>query len=151
MKIGGIAILAVRGMEEVVTALEQLKPQGSLIRIARFEPINVTLPFREEGYKHVTVRMLKLPRVLPLPRGKEAMSYRVAAIDIHKNVVMVVVATAAQEVEDPTAEALEFECRRFGTGHSERMQLVSWLGGATGDRSGDGKYGASTGSQCGWN
>jgi transposase len=55
------------------------------------------------------------------------MSYRVAAIDIHKNVLMVVVATGANEVNDPTAEALEFECRRFGTGHNERLQLVSWL------------------------
>jgi transposase len=55
------------------------------------------------------------------------MSYRVAAIDIHKNVLMVVIASGANEVDDPIGEALEFECRRFGTGHSERMQLVSWL------------------------
>lgn len=55
------------------------------------------------------------------------MFYRLAAIDIHKNVLMVVVATAASEVDDAIGEALEFECRRFGTGHSERMQLVSWL------------------------
>jgi transposase len=55
------------------------------------------------------------------------MSYRVAAIDIHKKVLMVVVATAANEVEDATGEALEFECRRFGTCHSERMHVVSWL------------------------
>jgi hypothetical protein len=55
------------------------------------------------------------------------MSYRVAAIDIHKSVLMVVVASAAEEVEDPIGEALEFECRRFGTGHSERLQVVSWL------------------------
>jgi transposase len=56
------------------------------------------------------------------------MSYKVAAIDIHKSVLMVVVATAANEIDDPIGEALEFECRRFGTGHSERTQLVSWLG-----------------------
>jgi transposase len=55
------------------------------------------------------------------------MCYRVAAIDIHKKVLMVVVATAADEVKDPTGEALEFEHRRFGTGHSERIQLVGWL------------------------
>ncbi len=55
------------------------------------------------------------------------MSYRVAAIDIHKKVLMVVVATAASEVEDATGEALEFECCRFGTGHRERVRLVSWL------------------------
>lgn len=55
------------------------------------------------------------------------MSYRVAAIDIHKKVLMVVVATAASEVEDAAGEAIELECRRFATGHAERMHLVSWL------------------------
>lgn len=55
------------------------------------------------------------------------MSYRVAAIDIHKKVLMVVVATASDQVTDPTGEAIEFECRRFGTGASERKHLVSWL------------------------
>ena len=55
------------------------------------------------------------------------MSYTVAAIDIHKKVLMVVVANAASEVEDAPGEALEFECRRFGAGSSERMQIVSWL------------------------
>ena len=56
------------------------------------------------------------------------MSYRVAAIDVHKRVLMVVVATAANEVADPAGEALEFECRRFGASHAERMHLVEWLG-----------------------
>jgi transposase len=55
------------------------------------------------------------------------MSYRVAAIDIHKKVLMVVVASGADVVADPTGEALEFECRRFGTGNSERQHLVGWL------------------------
>jgi len=55
------------------------------------------------------------------------MSYRIAAIDIHKKVLMVVVVTAAEEVADATGEALEFACRRFGTGSSERSQLVAWL------------------------
>src|ERR1700751_1404605 len=55
------------------------------------------------------------------------MSYRVAAIDIHKKVLMVVVATAATEVKDVTGEALELECRRFGAGAEERMHLVAWL------------------------
>ena len=55
------------------------------------------------------------------------MSYRVAAIDIHKKVLMVVMATAASEVEDATAEALEFECRRFGAENSERRHVMSWL------------------------
>jgi transposase len=40
---------------------------------------------------------------------------------------MVVVAAAAEEVQDTAGEALEFECRRFGTGNGERWHLVSWL------------------------
>ena len=55
------------------------------------------------------------------------MSYRIAAIDIHKKVLMVVVATAAAEVADAAGEALEFTCRQFGTGALERQHLVSWL------------------------
>jgi transposase len=67
------------------------------------------------------------PRVLPLPRGKEAMSYKVAGIDVHKSVLMVAVAAAGEEVLDPAGEALEFECRRFGAGASERQRLAGWL------------------------
>jgi transposase len=55
------------------------------------------------------------------------MPYRVAAIDIHKKVHMVVVATMADEVEDSTAAAVDFECRRFGAGASERRHMVAWL------------------------
>ena len=55
------------------------------------------------------------------------MSYTIAAIDIHKKVLMVVVATVDSEVADTTGQAIEFECRRFGTGSSERQHLVSWL------------------------
>jgi hypothetical protein len=36
-------------MEEVVTALDELRPLGSLIRNARFEPIIVRCPSDEEG------------------------------------------------------------------------------------------------------
>ena len=55
------------------------------------------------------------------------MSYRIAAIDIHKRVLMVVIATVADQVKDATGEAIEFECRRFGAGTLERKHLVSWL------------------------
>src|ERR1035438_4839744 len=68
-----------------------------------------------------------MSRVPPLPRRKEDMSYTIAAIDIHKKVLMVAVATVANEVADATGEAIEFECRRFGTGNSERQHLVGWL------------------------
>ena len=55
------------------------------------------------------------------------MSYKVAGIDIHKKVLMVVVAIAGDEVADPAGEALEFETRRFGSGAGERNQLIGWL------------------------
>jgi len=55
------------------------------------------------------------------------MPYKVAAIDIHKKVLMVVIATVADEVVDATGAAIEFECRKFGTGAQERKHLVSWL------------------------
>jgi hypothetical protein len=65
------------------------------------------------------------------------MTYRIAAIDIHKNVgsvlehyqnvLLVVVAIAAAEVADTAGEALEFICRQFETGAQERQHLVSWL------------------------
>ena len=53
------------------------------------------------------------------------MSYNIAAIDIHKRVLMVVVASVAEEVSDATGAAMEFECQRFGTGASERSHLVA--------------------------
>ena len=64
------------------------------------------------------------------------MSYRVAAIDIHKSVLMVVVATAANEVSDTAGEALEFECRRFGAGSQEREHVVSWFASFPAGKSG---------------
>ena len=61
------------------------------------------------------------------------MSRRVGSIDIHKKVLMVVVATTAatkaetEAEEDATGQAMDFESRRFGTGHDERKHVVSWL------------------------
>ena len=55
------------------------------------------------------------------------MAYKVAGIDIHKRVLMVVVATIDNEVDDAAGAAIKFECRRFGAGHSERGHIVSWL------------------------
>lgn len=48
------------------------------------------------------------------------MTYKVAGIDVHKKVLMLVVTDAA-------AEQLEFESRRFGTTAREREHLVAWL------------------------
>ena len=55
------------------------------------------------------------------------MPYTIAAIDVHKRVLMVVVATASEQVKDPVGEALEFECQRFGALEADRQQLVDWL------------------------
>src|SRR3990170_8995467 len=50
----------------------------------------------------------------------QTMSYKVSGIDVHKRVLVVVVADAAQE-------ELQYECRRFGTTTSELRQLKTWL------------------------
>lgn len=55
------------------------------------------------------------------------MPYSIAAIDIHKKVLMVVIATGSDTVDDPAGQPLEFVRRRFGTSHSERQHLVAWL------------------------
>jgi transposase len=58
------------------------------------------------------------------------MSHRVGAIDIHKKVLMVVVATlvdAGAAGEDADGDKIEYECRRFGAGARERQHLVAWL------------------------
>jgi transposase len=71
------------------------------------------------------------------------MSHRVAGIDIHKKVLMVVMATVADaagsnSAPDDTPDSgaadnqmtpgnFEYECRRFGTGSREREHLVAWL------------------------
>jgi transposase len=55
------------------------------------------------------------------------MAYRVAAIDVHKMVLIVAVAKAAEEVKDAAGEALEFECRRFGATAQGRTELIAWL------------------------
>lgn len=52
---------------------------------------------------------------------------RIAAIDIHKRVLMVVVTRLAGDGQDPVGQALKFECIRFGTSGKERARLVQWL------------------------
>src|SRR5581483_1319265 len=99
----------------------------SLIRDAIAEPINESRPAREEGLIARNGAYAKRCGVLPPPRRRSAMQYKVAGIDIHKKVLMVVVASVADEVKDVAAAALDFQCRRFGTGAEERKHLVSWL------------------------
>ena len=55
------------------------------------------------------------------------MPYSIAGIDIHKRVLMVVVATGSEDEADPVGQKLNFQTRRFGTSASERKHLVSWL------------------------
>ena len=44
------------------------------------------------------------------------MSYHIAAIDIHKKVLIVVVAAVAEEVADATGAAVELEGRKLEAG-----------------------------------
>jgi hypothetical protein len=61
-----------------------------------------------------------LAHVLPLPRQEEAMSYKIAGIDVHKKVLMVVVIDAST----PEGKA---ERRRFATMASDLRRLSTWL------------------------
>ena len=111
---------------KVVCALDELRPSRSLTRNARFEPIFVALPLpvgrvvaREGAY-------VLSPRVLPLPRQEETMSdeNKVASIDVHKKVLMVVVgAREGEAIPSPS----ELQRRRFGTTTSELRRLSAWL------------------------
>jgi transposase len=48
-------------------------------------------------------------------------TYQIAAIDVHKSVLAVVISDVAQEGE------FQFQRRKFGTGASELLQLSAWL------------------------
>jgi transposase len=61
-----------------------------------------------------------LAHVLPLPRQEEAMSYKIAGIDVHKKVLMVVVIDASTPEGKP-------ERRRFATMASDLRRLSTWL------------------------
>jgi hypothetical protein len=60
------------------------------------------------------------------PEERQEMAYKIAAIDIHQSVLMVALASTANEVKDATGAAVEFECRRFGAGQQARGELVKW-------------------------
>src|SRR5580693_416590 len=80
-------------------------------------------------------------RVLPFPGRKETrMTHRIAAIDRHKKVLMVVVATAAAEVADAAREGLKFTCQQFGTGAQPAAGELAEAAG--GHRDCDGIHGA---------
>jgi len=56
------------------------------------------------------------------------MTRRIAGIDIHKKVLMVVMATVGEkEIAGGTEQQIEYEGRRFGSGTRDREQLVAWL------------------------
>lgn len=51
-----------------------------------------------------------------------------AGIDIHKKVLMVVIATVSRTVgEGEVNEEIQYQGRRFGSGTSEREHLIAWL------------------------
>ena len=56
------------------------------------------------------------------------MARTIAGIDIHKRVLMVVVATVTEkEIDGGEEQQIEYEGRRFGSGTGEREHLVAWL------------------------
>jgi transposase len=56
------------------------------------------------------------------------MARRIAGIDIHKRVLIVVVATVIdKEIDGGLEQQIEYEGRRFGSGAREREHLVGWL------------------------
>ena len=89
-----------RGTAKVGKALDEVRSFPSLIWNVRFEPI--------------------CARVLPLPRLEAAMSYKIAGIDVHKRVLMVVVMDASTPEEKP-------ERRRFTIMPSDLHRLSIWL------------------------
>src|ERR1700693_4518409 len=59
---------------------------------------------------------------------RNRMPYKVAGIDIHKKVLMVVVATVTESVgEDGIEPRIEYESRRFGSGAKDREHLAAWM------------------------
>ncbi len=68
----------------------------------------------------MTVRNVFFRVFYRLPRREERMAYRVAGIDVHKKVLMVVV----MDVETPEVPAAR---RRFGTCASDLQALAAWL------------------------
>ena len=55
------------------------------------------------------------------------MTRTIAGIDIHKRVLMVVVATVVEKDHGGLEQQIEYEGRRFGSGTCEREHLVAWL------------------------
>ena len=65
----------------------------------------------------MTVFVACFSRVLPLPHQEEAMSYKIAGIDVHKKVLMVVVMDASAPESKP-------ERWRFTTMPSDLRRLL---------------------------
>ena len=71
---------------------------------------------------------------LPIPRREEAMSYKIAGIDVHKKVLMVVVIDASTPEEKP-------DRRRFATMPSDLQPIIDLAASAGGGGGGDGIHG----------
>src|SRR5439155_3874676 len=59
--------------------------------------------------------------MLSIPPGRSTMSYRIAAVDVHKKMLAVVVADVDGEGE------YQFQRRKFGATPSELQILAQWL------------------------
>src|SRR5437870_1753601 len=111
---------SVRGTAKIVATLDEVRPWKSLVWDARFEPICVapSIPVGRVVARDGVCRLFS--RVLPLPHQEEAMSYKIAGIDVHKKVLMVVVMDASTPESKP-------ERRRFTTMPSDLRRLLLWL------------------------
>ena len=72
------------------------------------------------GESHVTLHIVAF-RVLSPPPRRNLMAYRVAAVDLHKKMLAVVVADVAGEGE------YQFERRKFGATPDQLHVLARWL------------------------
>jgi hypothetical protein len=61
------------------------------------------------------------------PEERQERAYKIAVMDIHKSVLMVALASTANEVKDATGAAVACECRRFGAGQQAPGEWVKWL------------------------
>src|SRR2546425_9149845 len=111
---------SVRGTAKIVATLDEVRPWKSLVWDACFEPICVapSIPVGRVVARDGVQRLCA--RILPLPHREEAMSYKIAGIDVHKKVLMVV-------VMDASTPDLKPERRRFATMPSDLRQLSTWL------------------------
>src|SRR5688572_6949530 len=75
---------------------------------------------RQGALEHETVRICLFPCIPRLHAGRSELSYKIAAIDVHKKLLVVVVI-------DATHPEVVLDSHRFGSGAGELQHLLAWL------------------------